>query len=100
MGYLQGRIRHTSLSSLLTANYLDIDYDAISHALLITAFWEKAPKGDAWNERIENAGNDRVEVGVLNREKADEKEEVGLGGWLTVIGQNDKPSTSIVKLRG
>lgn len=71
-----------------------MDYDAISHALLITAYWESGPDQGAWNEEIVNAGSDRVEVGVLNQEKADEKEDIGLGGWLTVIGQDATPSMS------
>ena len=72
---------------------MDIDYDAISHALLIAAYWERGPDGGAWNEKIENSGDERVEVGVLNEERADEKEEIKLGGWLTVVGDDDKPST-------
>jgi len=61
---------------------------------VLSAFWHQPPKSDTWNERIQNLeGTDRVEVGVLASEKPTEPEELALGGFLTVVGEDDKPST-------
>lgn len=88
---------HTAATSLLSANYLDIDFDAISHAVLVTAFWERAAgETGVWDEVIEQggAGAGRVEVGVLNPEEAIEPGELSLGGFLTVVGEDDHKSES------
>jgi len=81
-------------TSLLTTTYLDLDFDMISHALTVTAFWHKEPNGQTWNEKIDKVGRDgTIEVGVLNREIATEPEEISLGGFLTVVGEDVKSST-------
>lgn len=79
---------------------LDVDYDAISHAVSLSAAW--SADADALVQRPGSGITDRtvvkfredhrVEVGILAPEKADEVEELKLGGYLAVLGENDKPS--------
>jgi hypothetical protein len=73
---------------------LDIDYDSISHVLILNGFWSHAPNPSGWIERIQKdeAGTDKVEVGVLQHEPSTDPEELKLGGFLTVVGEDDKPS--------
>ncbi|KAJ9642854.1 protease B nonderepressible form [Coniosporium tulheliwenetii] len=75
---------------------MDIDYDAISHALVINAFWNEAPGGGSWHDRIERTRDDEtIEVGVLSNETPEEPEELKLGGFLIVVGEDDTPSTPL-----
>lgn len=79
--------------TLLSASYLDIDYDAISHALIINAMWAKAPKTKSWTENISLPGKEEtIEVGVLNQESNPDPEDLAFSGFLTVLGQDTKPS--------
>jgi hypothetical protein len=81
--------------SLASATYLDIDYDAISHAVVLNAFWNKSPRGPGWTEVIALPGKEEtIEVGVLNHEPNPDPEDIAFSGFLTVLGQDDKPSTS------
>ncbi|KAF2715205.1 PIG-X-domain-containing protein [Pleomassaria siparia CBS 279.74] len=80
-------------ASLLTASYLDMDYDTISHAVILSAYWEEAPNGESWTESISLSGSEeRIEVGVLIHEPNPDPEDIGFGGFLTVLGEDDKPS--------
>jgi hypothetical protein len=108
--YLQANAWHTDLKARIAceneaefATYaasLDVDYDAISHAVGLSAAWSadadalvKRP-GSGITDRVvvQFRENHRVEVGVLQSEKADEVEELSLGGYLAVLGEHDKPS--------
>jgi hypothetical protein len=82
--------------SLLSASYLDLDYDAISHALTVHAFWAQEPEIGAWSEAIAKKGEGSVEVGVLRNERIPDEEDVGFSGFLTVVGRDTEPSTSIL----
>jgi len=81
------------LNVLQKATYMDIDFDAISHAVVVTAFWAAGPSHKPWPRatiapfRVD----DTTEIGILNNEKAEEPEEIALGGSLTIIGQDEKP---------
>lgn len=82
-------------TSLLSASYLDIDYDTISHAVILNAFWEKSPDSLSWDETISLPGNEEtIEIGVLNHEPNPDPEDIAFSGFLTVLGQDTKPSTS------
>lgn len=84
------RLRAASIKS---ADYLDIDYDAISQSLVLSAFWHSPPLAEAWDERIDNSqASIKVEVGVLANEKPTEPEELSLAGFLAVVGEDRKPS--------
>ncbi|PGH13953.1 hypothetical protein AJ79_03368 [Helicocarpus griseus UAMH5409] len=78
-------------TSILTADSVDIDYDSISHALTVSGYWSQHPQ-DRWSETIrkreENAG--KVEVGVLAMERARLAEELSVGGFLAVVGEDKK----------
>lgn len=81
--------------ALYEASYVDIDFDSISHSLVFNAYWATAPRGEGWDEKIETTRySNSIEIGILNNEKPDEPEEQRLGGLLTVIGADTKPSTS------
>ena len=79
--------------SLGSANYVDIDFDTISQVLRISIFRHKPPDQAGWTEQFDNvSGAVKVEVGVLASEKPTEPEEISLGGFLTVVGEDEKPS--------
>lgn len=88
------------LDELQHADYVDVDFDAISHAVTMTAFWSSASA--SVSSRIAGRkerpikklrADDRIEVGVLAPELAKEAEQLSLGGYLTVIGENDHPGS-------
>lgn len=83
-----------STASLLQADYIDLDFDSISHALILNAYWSKAPDTVGWTEKITKDvnGQDKVEVGVLANERTQDKEELSLGGFLAVVGEDEKLS--------
>ncbi|KAK4539998.1 hypothetical protein LTR36_009896 [Oleoguttula mirabilis] len=77
-------------AALSYASYVDIDFDAISHAVTLTAFWrEGIEAGAARTVARKWRGGDSLEVGILQSEVADEVEEVKMGGYLTVVGEED-----------
>lgn len=98
--YIQQKICATSdpscqthAASLLSATYVDIDYDTISHALVLNVFWDRAPDAESWTETIALCQKaDHIEVGVLTSEKAVDPEDLAFSGFLTVIGKDSKPS--------
>ena len=79
---------------MLTSDYLDIDFDAISGALILNAFWSRAKGPDGWAETVgaKQKGGHRVEIGVLKNEKPEEEGELTVGGHLTVAGDDDRAS--------
>ncbi|MCJ1382925.1 protease B nonderepressible form [Xylographa soralifera] len=84
---------YTMADSLDSANYVDIDFDAISQVLSISTFRREPLDKIGWAERFNNFGGAvKVEVGVLASEKPTEPEELSLGGFLTIVGEDDKPS--------
>lgn len=98
---LTNTVCHDQVAQLSQATSIDFDFDAISHALKITAVWAEAPNGGLWDETIRlGSTSDTIEVGILNPEKATEPEELSLGGFLTVLGQDTKPSMHLTSLYG
>jgi hypothetical protein len=80
---------------LADVDYLDVDYDAISHAVVVNAFWAQAPK-ESWTEAIRLADSEEtIEIGVLNHETNPDPEDVQFSGFLTVLGRDEKPSTCL-----
>ena len=80
-------------ASVESADYLDIDFDAISQSLVLSAFWHSPPLVEVWDERIDNGqASVKVEVGVLANEKPTEPEELSLAGFLAVVGEDRKLS--------
>ena len=95
-----------SASLLNIADSIDIDYDSISHALTFTAFWSKQPDitydpisdstaVDRWMIDIRSRGTERVELGILSSEAAQDPSELSLSGFLTVLGQDDRPKATL-----
>lgn len=80
------------VSSLLYASSVDIDFDAISLALTVTAFWPSQMQ-DLSLKRT--TSNDRLEVGILSVELSKQTDELSLGGFLTVVGEDTKPSPTL-----
>jgi hypothetical protein len=77
---------------LRDADYIDFDFNTISHTLTVSTFWAS----QTWDFSISN--NDeksRLEVGILSNEKPIELEELNLAGFLTVIGEDTKPSPTL-----
>lgn len=82
-------------NDLANADYIDMDYDSISHSVTFKAFWARPPNPDGvWHDTHRKAVNHTIEVGVLMNEQPDEPEELRYSGWLTVIGKDKKPCTS------
>ncbi|GKZ18609.1 protease B nonderepressible form [Aspergillus brasiliensis] len=71
-----------------TADSIDVDFDAVSRALVVSGYWGQPVKQEGWTEEIRAPGKDRdrVEVGLLGTEKAVEAEEIKVGGLLGVVG--------------
>ena len=80
---------------LRSATYLDVDFDAISQSLVLTAFYSSSPDFDGWTEKISRLDySAKVEVGVLAPESPQQPEELSLGGFLLVLGEDLKASMS------
>lgn len=78
-----------------SADYLDIDYDTISQALILTAFHSAAPSPSGWTLQFPKPPrSSSLEIGVLSPQQATEPESLSLGGFLTKLGTDSKPSTS------
>ena len=97
--YLQQRVCNGDESCKLKADrlrhakYLDFDYDTISQSVVAAAFWDKSPNSESWDETIDNRdGAFKVEIGILANEKPTQMEEISLGGFLIVLGEDKKPS--------
>ena len=81
-------------NALNHADYLDMDYNTISQSLVLNAFWHVSPQLDAWEDKISiRQESTKVEVGVLANEKPTQPEELSLGGFLAILGEDVKPST-------
>ena len=100
VSYIQAKLcRSSSIAckdaakSLLSASSLDMDYDTISHALIINAFWSDAPDPEGWTETITQKKGETIEIGILNREHNPDPEDLQFAGFLVVLGQDTKPST-------
>jgi hypothetical protein len=115
--YLQANAWRTDLKARIAceneaefatyASSVDIDFDAISHTVDMSALWS-ADK-DALSRRpgsgitdravVKYRENHRVEVGVLQNEPVKEVEELSLGGYLAVLGEHEKPSMFVLQPR-
>ncbi|KAF2630350.1 PIG-X-domain-containing protein [Macroventuria anomochaeta] len=75
-----------------SASYIDIDYDAISQAVIFTVVWSHAPNKKGWTESVYVPEDEStVEIGVLSHEPNTDPEDVQFGGFLTMLGRDDKP---------
>ncbi|PIA97124.1 Protein pbn1 [Cercospora beticola] len=80
------------------AAYVDYDFDVINHAVTISILSppSSAADGDGIPGRVHKIQpEERLEVGILSPEQADEPEEHKLGGYLTVVGEDDKPKPTL-----
>lgn len=67
--------------------------------MIITAIWPQETQVPGTNSHVHGkidaadySGN--IEIGILAAEKADEREELKLGGYLAVLGEDHKPCES------
>jgi hypothetical protein len=58
----------------------------------VTAFWPPQTQDIALKK---TGPNDQLEVGILSVESAKKPEEITLGGFLTVVGEDPKPSPTL-----
>ena len=79
------------VTSLLTADTIDIDYDRTLDTLVLTGLWTTTPQG-GWSEDILKSSADRVELGLLGAEQGTQADEIKMGGLLAVVGQDRKLS--------
>jgi hypothetical protein len=93
------------------ANYVDMDWDTISQTFVFTAVWppegsQHAPlvpfdpllisPASLLDRRFRRSRKDqRVETGILQPEVAKETEQLSLGGFLTVLGEDDHPDRTL-----
>lgn len=74
-------------------SYLDIDYDTISRAVVLSFGWADAPDPKGWSETVFRYPRDStVEIGVLIHEANSDPEDIQFGGFLTVLGEDERPS--------
>lgn len=90
---------------LAYADSIDIDFDAVSNSLSLSAYFQEPVVSDSldhrrtWNERIENYGeHTATEIGILQSERSTEPQELSLGGKLIVVGKDAKPSVFPIHL--
>jgi hypothetical protein len=77
-----------------TPSYVDIDYDAISQAVICTAVWSDSPSRVGWTDQFTASDEEStMEIGVLSHEPNPDPEDIQFGGFLAVLGSDDKPST-------
>ncbi|RYN53689.1 hypothetical protein AA0118_g9417 [Alternaria tenuissima] len=81
------------VTDFFESDYIDIDYDTISRSVVLTAGRAQAIEGDKpWVETIDLPTKDAtVEIGVLTLEGNADPEDIQFGGFLTVLGQDEKP---------
>lgn len=82
------------VSAISSASTLDVSFDTISHALTLSAFFPSTTLPLSIS-KPESSSPSRLEVGILSYEKALETEELSLGGFLTVIGEDTKASPTL-----
>ncbi|KAJ5042814.1 uncharacterized protein L3040_004207 [Drepanopeziza brunnea f. sp. 'multigermtubi'] len=82
------------VQALSTASSLDLDFDTISQAATLSAFFAPQTQSLSLSKPVALPSS-RVEVGILSVEKARETEELSLGGFLTVLGESTKPSPTL-----
>lgn len=93
--FCQSKDEHclNTAEKLFSAASLDVDYDTISRAVVLTAVWPNAPETSGWSEETDLPHEDAtVEIGVLSHEANADPEDIQFGGFLTVLGQDDTPS--------
>lgn len=84
------------IQSLAEASYVDIDYDTINRAVVINAGWPSTQDDKGWTEtltRRTEGTQGTTEIGVLTHEPNPDPEDIGFGGFLTVLGQSSSPRT-------
>lgn len=97
--------RH-DVALLNLADYVDFDFDSISHALTITAYWSKPPAVlmdpigewttyDHWNLAVDGLANDRNEIGILRTNPGQESAQLQMEGFLTVVGEDSAPKPTM-----
>ena len=96
-----------SVSLLNVADYLDIDYDSISHAITLSAFWSRPPSVffdpidettiyDRWKiDARRTSQNDRIEVGILSATQASDAHDQQMSGFLTILGEDGEPKPTL-----
>ena len=84
-----------AIDGFALSDYVDVDYDTISRSVVLTAESSNAGSSNkGWTETIRLPSKEAtVEIGVLSLEGNADPEDVQFGGFLTVLGQDDKPST-------
>lgn len=82
------------VQALLSATSLDLSFDSISNALILSAIFPPRSQPLSLSRPV-SLPSSRMEVGILSIEKAREKEELSLGGFLTVLGESSKPAPTL-----
>ncbi|KAI9683102.1 MAG: protease B nonderepressible form [Trizodia sp. TS-e1964] len=83
-------------ATILQAKYLDLDYDTLSSVLTLSAYWDRSPGSAVWTETIPApSAKNKVEVGILSNERPADPRELSIGGFLTVVGDDQKPSQTL-----
>lgn len=86
--------------SLEYAQGMDVDFDVVGGVLTVTGVWGPDAKRDGGGKAITSRSvaklreDEVIEVGVLQGEKAEEAEEMSLGGYLAVLGEDEGASKS------
>lgn len=82
-----------SISHVSLADSIAIDYDSAADTITLSTFWSQPHSETAWTEDIGIIGSsEKVEVGILSNEKSIDPEDLTLGGYLAVVGQDSKLS--------
>jgi hypothetical protein len=83
---------------LLSADYADMNYDGRSSSIDLVAYWAQSPEEAGWTETIERGANSKMEVGILASQKPLDPEELRIGGFLAVVGEDKAMSMRLKTL--
>ncbi|KFY19822.1 hypothetical protein V493_07820, partial [Pseudogymnoascus sp. VKM F-4281 (FW-2241)] len=76
-----------------TASSVDLDYSSSSGVARITTFWSPRTWDGVAVSKMDHA--DRVELGVLSNEKPIRPDDLNMSGFLTVLGESEKPAPTM-----
>ena len=78
------------LDSIEFADYLDFDWDSVARTLTFKTYRHRSRNDDGrWGEYMQPYSDAKLEIGFLTSEEATEPEQLKLGGFLAVVGEDD-----------
>ena len=85
------------LRVIATATEVDIDYGPKDRTVTIRTYQNSAPKSSSGWSRVDTlSGSLKTEIGALAPQAATEVDHIKLGGYLVVLGDDQKTSNTLI----